>query len=128
MKSSKGKGTKARPARSGISATKLADMIEEATVDDAHGEEEQVMGWFTKLEEQLDLPFDAVVLGASVRVIRVEHRDDNRLVAICTRGRDVQAIGLADLPLPKPMPPGGEWIEACPGPGPRARAGRARWR
>jgi hypothetical protein len=85
-------------------------MIEEATVD-AHDESEQTMGWFTMLEEHLELPFETEVLGVSVRVMRLDHRDDDRLVAICVRGRHEQAIGLADLPLPTPMPAGAEWIE-----------------
>ncbi len=110
MKAIKGKKRTAGKARSGISAARLAEMIEEATVD-AHGESEQTVGWFTMFEEHLELPFDTEVLGVPVRVTRIDHRND-RLVAICARGRDEQAIGLADLPLPTPMPAGAEWIEA----------------
>ena len=94
-----------------ITKARLAEMIEEATVD-AYDESEQVMGWSTMFDEHLELPFDTEVLGVSVRVTRIEHRDDDRLVAICTRGRARQAIALADLPLPTPRPPGAEWIEA----------------
>lgn len=94
-----------------ISAARLAEMIEEATVD-AHDESEQAMGWFTMFEEYLELPFETEVLGVLVRVTRIDHRDDDRLVAFCARGRAEQAIGLADLPLPTPMPQGAEWIEA----------------
>ena len=101
----------ARAKRGGISATRLAEMIEQATVD-AYGESEQATGWFSMLEEHLVLPFETEVLGMSVRVTRLDLRDDDRLVAICTRGRVQQAIGLADLPLPAPMPPGAEWIAA----------------
>jgi hypothetical protein len=111
MNPRKGKKTTVRKAPSAISSTKLAEMIEEATVD-AHDESEQTMGWFTMLEEYLELPFETEVLGVSVRVPRIDHRDDDCLVAICARGRDEQAIGLADLPLPTPMPAGAEWIEA----------------
>jgi hypothetical protein len=105
------KATKKLKAANRISKERLAEMIEEATVD-AHGESEQAMGWFTMLDEHLELPFDTEVLGVSVRVARIDHRDDDRLVAICARGRDEQAIGLADLPLSTPLPPGAEWIEA----------------
>ncbi len=94
-----------------IAKERLAEMIEEATVD-AYDESEQAMGWFTMFEEHLELPFDTIVLGVAVRVLRIDHRDDDRLVAICARGDDEQAIGLADLPLPTPMPEGAEWIEA----------------
>ena len=101
----------AKKATSRISKARLAEMIEEATVD-AYDDSEQATGWFTALEENLELPLETDVLGVAVRVTRIEQRDDDRLVAICVRGRDEQAIGLADLPLPTPMPPGAEWIEA----------------
>ena len=86
-------------------------MIEEATVD-AYGETEQTVGWLTKLEEHLELPFDTEVLGVSVRVTSIAHREGDRLVALCTRGRARQAIELTDLPLTTPVPRGAEWIEA----------------
>jgi len=101
----------AKKATSRISKARLAEMIEEATVD-AYDESEQATGWFTMLEDNLELPFETEVLGVPVRVTRIDQRDDDRLVAICTRGRDEQALGLADLPLPTLMPEGAEWIEA----------------
>jgi hypothetical protein len=33
-------------------------------------------------------------------------------VAICHRGRERQAIGILDLPLPEPAPDGAHWIAA----------------
>ena len=33
-------------------------------------------------------------------------------MAVCTRGRERQAVLLVDLPLPSPKPAGAEWIEA----------------
>jgi energy-coupling factor transporter ATP-binding protein EcfA2 len=101
----------AKKSTNRISKARLAEMIEEATVD-AYGDSEQATGWFTMFEENLALPFDTEVLGVPVRVKRIEQRDDDRLVAICVRGRDEQAIGLVDMPLPTPLPPGAEWIEA----------------
>ena len=101
----------AKTATNRLPKARLAEMIEEATVD-AYDESEQATGWFTMLEDNLELPFETEVLGVPVRVTRIEQRDDDRLVAICARGRDEQAIGLADLPLPTRPPPGAEWIEA----------------
>jgi hypothetical protein len=101
----------ARAAPSGIGAARLAEMIEEATVD-AYDEGEQATGWFTVLEEHLDLPFETGVLGARVVVEAIDLREDNRIVAVCRRGREKQAIAIADLPLPTPKPAGAEWIEA----------------
>lgn len=94
-----------------VSPAAIDAMIEEATVD-AHDEGEQAMGWESALNENLELPFATKVLGVEVKVDRIELRSNNSIVAICTRGRDRQAIPLLDLPLPKPPPAGWEWIAA----------------
>ncbi len=86
-------------------------MIEDATVD-ARDEGEQALGLFTMLENHLALPFETTMLGVRVTVERVDLTQDNRIVAICRRGRDRQRVALADLPLPSPAPEGVEWIEA----------------
>jgi hypothetical protein len=86
-------------------------MIEQATVD-AYGESEQMTGWFTMIEENLAVPFQTTELGVSVIVKRVDLNASEQIVAICTRGRDRQAIPILDLPMPKPPPTGMEWIEA----------------
>jgi len=108
-----GATTKVHNARkpSGLSRTRLAAMIEEATVD-AYEEGEHATGWFTMFEDHLELPFDTKVLGTAVRVVRVDLRKDGLIVAICAHGRDHQAIPLVDLPLPSPKPGGADWIEA----------------
>jgi len=89
----------------------LKEMIEEATVD-AYDEAEQALGWECVLEEHLVVPFKTKVLGVEVSVERVTMRGDNRIVAVCSRGRERQAIALLDLPLPAPAPAGAEWIAA----------------
>jgi hypothetical protein len=94
-----------------ISKAKLAEMIEEATVD-ACGESEQTTGWFTMIDENLAVPFQTKVLGLSVSVERVDLDPREQIVAICRRGRERQSIPILDLPMPKPLPAGGEWIEA----------------
>lgn len=85
-------------------------MAEEATVD-CNDESDQLMGWFTMIEENLECPFETVVLGIPVTVERVSQRDDG-LFAICIRSRHRQAIALLDLPLPSPPPKGAAWIDA----------------
>ncbi len=89
----------------------LSQLIEEATVD-AYGESEQATAWFTTFEDHVSLPFKTTILGVTVNVTRFDLRDDNRIMAICERGRDKQAVGIADLALPSPRPEGAEWIEA----------------
>ncbi|MFF8710344.1 calcium-binding protein [Streptomyces sp. NPDC015184] len=85
-------------------------MVEEATVD-AYGKEERRIGLFTLLEQCLDLPFTATVLGVEVTVRGAALTRDGRLVASCSRGRVRQSIGILDLPLPSPAPERAEWIE-----------------
>jgi hypothetical protein len=108
------KRTKSRQtttAKSRLGAKRVAEMIEEATVD-AYDESEQATGWFTMFENHLDLPFDTDVLGVRVTVEKIDLRDDNGIVAVCRRGKQKQSIAITDLPLPTPKPPGAEWIEA----------------
>jgi hypothetical protein len=94
----------------GLSEAELNAMIEEATVD-CNDEEEALTGFATLVEENLEVPFETAVLGATVTVTGVSHTSHG-LVADCARGRHRQAIHVLDLPLPKPPPKGAEWIAA----------------
>lgn len=94
-----------------LSKSMLSAMIEEATVD-AYGESELATGWFTMFEQYLGVPFVTRVLGVDITVMRIDLRDDERIVAICKRGRDRLVIALEGLPLPSPRTAGSEWIEA----------------
>ena len=64
------------------------------------------------LENDLELPFKTVVLGAEVTVERLDLTDDDRIVVVCQRGQKRQRLSILDLPLPDPPPKGWEWIEA----------------
>lgn len=92
-------------------AAVLDRLIEEAIVD-AYGGSEQTVGFFTMLEDHLAVPFATNVLDTDVIVERVDLTDDERIVAVCRRGRSRQRIGILDLPIPNPSPDGAEWIEA----------------
>ena len=72
----------ARPKR--LTDDELAEMIEEATVD-AYGPSEQVSGFYTMLEEHLDLPFSTQVLGVDVVVERIDLTGSDEIVAILSR-------------------------------------------
>ena len=102
--------SKKRKRRSQLAPDKLNALVSEAIVD-CHDEEEQLMGLFNMIEENLAVPFETSILGLPVDVESVEERDD-RIVAICTRGSERQAICLLDLTIPSPPPTGAEWIEA----------------
>ena len=103
------KQTSIRPSKP--SKDDLERMVEEATVD-AHDESEQVSGFYTMLENELELPFNTIVLGADVTVERLDLTDDDHIVVVCRRGQERQRLPIVDLPLPEPPPKGWEWIEA----------------
>jgi hypothetical protein len=88
----------------------LDELVEEAIVD-AYGEDEQLTGFYTMIEENLALPFTTRVLDTEVAVAAVDLADSG-IVAICIRGTHRQPIPVLDLPLPVPPPPGSEWIAA----------------
>ncbi|MFE3854908.1 hypothetical protein ACFXPN_27715 [Streptomyces griseorubiginosus] len=94
-----------------LSEAQLDDLVAQATVD-AYDDEEQLTGLFTMIAEHLAVPFETVVLGVEVIVKKVDLLPGSGVVAICTHGRHRQAIGILDLPLPDPPPPGAEWVEA----------------
>ena len=94
-----------------FSKAKLEKLIVEAVVD-AYGEEEQVGGFLTMMEEHLALPFSANILGVDVVVEKVDLTRSGQIVAICRRDKIPQRIGILDLPLPTPAPAGAEWIAA----------------
>jgi hypothetical protein len=94
-----------------LSEERLKEMIEEATVD-CYNESEQTTGFFTMIDDNLHVPFEALILGVPVVVERIDMTDDETIVAICSRGQHRQRVPLLDLPLPDPPPEGAEWIEA----------------
>ncbi len=68
-----------------LTPKRLDALIEEAIVD-AYGESEQLVGFFTVIENNLALPFETEVLGVTVTVERVRLTDADEIVAICRRG------------------------------------------
>lgn len=94
-----------------LSTAELNGLVAEATVD-AHDDEEQLMGFYTMLQDNLATPFQTTVLGAPVTAEDIDLRPGSGLVVLCTRGAHQQAIGILDLPLPDPRPDGAEWIDA----------------
>jgi hypothetical protein len=89
----------------------LDELIEQAIVD-AYTEDEQFSGFHMMISDNLALPFETNVLGLQVTVTEVDLRVGSGIVAICRHGRDRQAIGILDLPMPDPPPHGAEWIDA----------------
>jgi hypothetical protein len=71
------------------STERLAKMIEEATID-GYGDDENLGGLSSLVEEKLAVPFATVVLGTEITV------------------RNLDLTGERDLPLPTPPPSGAE--------------------
>ncbi|MFE9171168.1 calcium-binding protein [Streptomyces kebangsaanensis] len=92
-----------------LSDAELDELVEQATVD-AYDDEEQLTGLYTMLSEHLAVPFKTVVLGVEVTVKKVDLLPGSQIVAVCTRGRHRQAIGILDLPLPDPAPEGANGV------------------
>lgn len=59
-----------------LSNVKLDEMIEEAIVD-AYGDSEQLVAFYTMLEDNLTVPFETVMLGVEVTVERIDMTYDD---------------------------------------------------
>ena len=59
-------------------------MVEEETVD-CHDESKQVSGCFTMIEENLAVPFEAVVLGVTATVERIDMTETDQACFVATR-------------------------------------------
>jgi hypothetical protein len=94
-----------------LSDAELDALVEQATVD-AYDEYEQLASFHAMIGERLAVPFQSTVLDIEVTVTKIDLLSGSGIVAICSRGKHRQAIGILDLPLPTPPPAGAEWIDA----------------
>ncbi len=91
---------------------RLRRLIQEAIVD-SNGEDEQHSGLLTMIEENVDLPFGAMVIGEDVEVVAFEWPEAGYgLYAVCQRSGKRYRIDVNSLQWVKPHPKGFEWIEA----------------
>lgn len=106
------KGPRANVGRArSPSQARLAQLIDEATVD-CYNDSEECTGLFEMINEYLALPFTTTVLGVAVSVTGIDLTPDDRIVAVCRRGRDTLRLALLDLPMPGQHPAGAEWVDA----------------
>jgi hypothetical protein len=91
--------------------TRLDRLVEEAIVD-CYNESEQVAGLYTMIEDNLALPFETMILGVPVTVVRIDLTQQDEIVAVCRRAGVRQTVPILDLPLPSRRPAGTEWIDA----------------
>lgn len=77
---------------------KLDELIDELTVD-CYGEDEQLTGLLTAIEDEPISPIAATVVGAPVEVFAFDYEGDPRrgLVARCRRGENTYVVSVLDL-------------------------------
>lgn len=71
-----------------------------------------VEDWLETIADALEFSFRTTVLGVEVKVVGIELTEEQSIVAVCQRGSSRQTVPLIDLPLPKPLPKGAEWVQA----------------
>lgn len=98
-----------------ISATKqkiLTRLINEAVVD-ANGPEEELMGLAECISDNVTVPFEAKVVGESVKVVSFEEPNNGfSIKAVCQRGARKYKVDLTSIEWGTPLPKGFDWILA----------------
>jgi hypothetical protein len=87
-------------------------MIEEAIVD-CYTEDEQHEAFLVMLEDHIECPVQARVVGEEVTLLGFTREDSfGEILAKCRRGRRIYLINVTALEWPGRPPEGSEWIEA----------------
>lgn len=87
----------------------LDELIEEGTVD-CYDEHEAKMGMMCCVEDEVECPFEAEVIGEKVIVKDLKSEDD--LMAVCEKNGETFEINIDSVKFLEPFPDGYEWIEA----------------
>jgi len=61
------------------------------------------------MEDNLAFPFWTHVLGAELKVGKVDLNEGGEVVVVCTHGDSRQDVSVLDLPLPDPGISSGDW-------------------
>jgi hypothetical protein len=89
-------------------------LIEEATVD-CYGEYEEFAGMLATLDDRLEFPFEARVLGERVEVIELDEQASNErrgIVAQVRRGGRQYTVALADVEAVEKDSETADWLAA----------------
>ena len=91
---------------------RLRELIAEATVD-CYGEDEEHTGMLTMIEENLQCPFHARVIGEKVAVVDLEWpKSGYGLMAVCQYKNRKYRVDINSVEFIKPFPAGYEWVMA----------------
>ncbi|OAM88572.1 hypothetical protein OH491_10760 [Termitidicoccus mucosus] len=99
------------PSTPQFSKSKLQAMVAEATAD-CYNESEKTTGFYTMIDEHLDLPCEVVIGGAPMTLERIKVTEDDTIEAVCASGRHRQNTSVLELKFVAPLPAGYEWVEA----------------
>jgi len=96
-----------------LDEAKVKEALENATVD-AYGQDEQHTGLLTMIQDQVEFPFSAGVLGEEIDVVDMAWPDDNEfgLDLVCERGGKRYRVEARSVELLPPLPEGHLYIAA----------------
>jgi predicted P-loop ATPase len=87
----------------------LEKLIEEGTVD-CYDEYEAKAGMMCCVEDQVECPFEAKVIGEKVTIIDL--KSENELMAVCEKNGERFEVNIDSIKVLEPFPDGYEWLEA----------------
>ena len=91
---------------------RLAELLEEATVD-CYDEEEEFSGVFATLEDNLGFPLQAKAMGNVVEAVGLDGNQSSLrrgILAIVRQGEQEYRVGLSELEFIDPDPASAEWL------------------
>ena len=91
---------------------RLEELLEEATID-CYDEEEAFSGVFCTLEDHLDFPLQAEILGSQVEVLGLDGELSGLrrgIVAQVRKDNQLHTVNLVDLTFVDLDPEGAEWV------------------
>jgi hypothetical protein len=86
-------------------------MVAEVTTD-CYNESEKITGFYTMIDENLDLPCMVAINGAPMTLERIKVTEDDTIEAVCASRRHRQNASVLELKFAAPLPAGYEWVEA----------------
>ena len=92
---------------------RVREAFEEAIVD-CYGEYEQHSGLLTMIEQEVQFPFQAQVLGDNVKVLGMEWPEDDEfgLDFVCERNGELHRVEARSVELLPPLPEGHLYVAA----------------